>query len=123
MGTKPAGVGEIVLKGPVPGRAMSRFVNEAHGQPRSLIVGHGKSNGIGRSLLGQPWTARGIPEVAKLSQLIGGGFGTFMTRGGALPMPSVSQREPRRVDPATVVALRRRHEERARHALDLLPLR
>ena len=111
---------DIVFQHAVIRGTMAGLADEAKLKLCPTIVSDGESDRIARSLYRQPRTGSGISKIAEFPQLPVGRFGAFMAGCRAMANPSRAQREARRVKPATIVQLARRHEKWTRHLRRLL---
>jgi len=115
MHRSPLGERRIVGQQSMSGWTMRRLENKADRHPVRTVARHRESHGIEVPLLGKSRTTRGVSQIAQFPQLLMVRLGALLTGGPALPSPTRTEREPRRVKPATIVTATFGHEKGTGH--------
>ena len=117
MGSDPAVERDVELQHSVVRWTMARFADKPEQQASAAIVSYGKADGVTGTLLRQPRTSRCVSQIAALAKIVLGGFGAFVSRRGTVSLPTATQRQARRMQPAGIIELVSRHKKWAGHEI------
>ncbi len=122
MSGQPTPSCDVVFEKAVAGGTVTKLTNEADGQVVPTITRNGETNRVDRTFPRQTGAAQGVPEITKFTNLIHRKFGILVAGSAAMSKPASAERQAGRMNPASVLTLRGRHEKRASHLLQMRSL-